>query len=91
MVPFLPSRIDFSICASVAAFCQAWSLKLRTPCFAKTALGSPSLPWQGEQLFAKIFAASSAAAGTGARTRAAESGESDEGDAADGHEVSPPE
>ena len=67
MVPFLPSRIDFSICASVAAFCHAASLKLRTPCFAKTAFGSPSLPWQGAQLLAKIFAASSAAAGGGRR------------------------
>jgi hypothetical protein len=30
------------------------------------------LPWQGAQLFAKIFAASSVAAGVGARTRLTE-------------------
>ena len=75
MVPFLPSRMDFSTWASVAAFCHAASLKLRTPCFAKMALGSPSLPWQGAQLLAKIFAASSAAAGAGvATTRARAAG-----------------
>ncbi len=64
IVPFLPSRIVSSMWASVAVFCHAASLKLRTPCFAKTGEGSPSLPWQGEQLRANTAAGSAARAGT---------------------------
>ena len=66
MVPFLPSRIIFSICASLVAFCHAGTVKSRTPCCAKTALGVPPLPWQGAQLFAKTLAGSSAARGAAA-------------------------
>ncbi len=38
-VPFLPSRIDFSIWASGDAFCHSGSLKLRTPILANISLG----------------------------------------------------
>ena len=93
MVPFLPSRIVFSICASVVAFCQAASLKFRTPCLAKTAFGSPSLPWQGAQLSREDLRRVLGGDGGGCGEDQGESGgrgEGDESGAADGHEVSPP-
>src|SRR3989304_2546379 len=73
-VPFLPSRIDFSIWASGVAFCHSWSLKLRTPSLAKDSFGCPSGPWQSAQVFPKILAAAGSAAGTaGAKARAVRS------------------